>query len=85
MDMHPMIRYRVAELLEEKGWTVYRLAKEMNVTRPAVYRLADPKRAVTRIDGTTLSKLCEVFSDALRRDVQPGELLEWVPDKKRGR
>jgi DNA-binding Xre family transcriptional regulator len=79
MDTHPMIRYRVAELLEKKGWTRYRLAKEMGLTEPAVYRLAEPNRAVTRIDGRTLEKLCQAFK------VQPGELLEWVPDKKRGR
>jgi DNA-binding Xre family transcriptional regulator len=46
------------------------------MTEPALYRLAQPGRAVARIDARTLEKLCQVFG------VQPGELLEWVPNRK---
>ena len=74
-----MVRFRLAEILEERGWTAYRLAQETALTVPAAYRLADPDRPVQRLDITTLDTLCRVLK------VQPGELLEWVPDKKRGR
>lgn len=71
-----MVRFRLAEILEGRGWTAYRLAQETELTVPAAYRLADPDRPVQRLDMTTLDTLCRVLK------VQPGELLEWVPDKR---
>lgn len=71
-----MVRFRLAEILEGRGWTAYRLAQETKLTVPAAYRLADPDRPVQRLDMTTLDTLCRVLK------VQPGELLEWVPDKR---
>jgi DNA-binding Xre family transcriptional regulator len=41
-----------------------------------VYRIAKPRREVKRVDGKTLDALCATFK------VGPGELLEWVPDRK---
>lgn len=72
-----VIRLRVAELLEERGWTAYRLAKEAGLTMPVAYRLADPSGEFARLESSTLEKLCEVF------DVQPGELLVWEKPKRR--
>lgn len=71
-----MIRFRVDELLEERGWTRYKLAQLTGITEPAIYRLAVPGRAVTRIDARTLEKLCRAF------DVTPGEVIELVPDRE---
>jgi DNA-binding Xre family transcriptional regulator len=71
-----MVRFRLAEILEGRRWTAYRLAQETELTVPAAYRLADPDRPVQRLDMTTLDTLCRVLK------VQPGELLEWVPDKR---
>lgn len=70
------IRLRVAELLEKHDWTPYRLAMEAGITLPVAYRLADPKHAWKRLDLDTLEALCLTFN------VQPGELIEWVPEKK---
>jgi DNA-binding Xre family transcriptional regulator len=72
-----MIRYRIDQLLAQRGWSRYRLAKGTGITEPAVHRLAVRGRAVSRIDARTLEKLCQVFG------VGPGDLLEWVPDKRR--
>lgn len=66
-----VIRLRVAELLDQRGWTAYRLAKETGLSMPVAYRLADPSGEFSRLEAETLEKLCEVF------DVQPGELLVW--------
>ncbi len=74
-----MVRFRLAEILEKRGWTAYRLAQEADLTVPAAYRLADPSHRVQRLDMTTLDTLCRVLG------VQPGELLEYTPDRKRGR
>jgi DNA-binding Xre family transcriptional regulator len=74
-----VIRFRIAELLEARGWTRYRLAKQLAMTEPAVYRLSTPGRAVQRIDALTLERLCIAFG------VQPGKLLEYVPTASRKR
>ena len=69
-----MIRLRLAEVLRQRDWTPYRLAQETGLTVPTVYRLANPDAQFGRITVDTLDRLCA----ALR--VQPGELLEWMPD-----
>ena len=76
-----MVRWKIAGLLKKRGWTAYRLAQETGLTVPAVYRLAKQNAQMGRVEGTTLNRLC----DAL--EVQPGDLLEHIPDKpkkKRG-
>lgn len=78
-DLCRMIRFREAELLEKRGWTRYRLAKDVGITELAVYRLAVPGRALQRIDAATLEKLCEVFG------VGVGDVLEtWPTERRRG-
>lgn len=74
-----MIRFHLAAILKQKGWTPYRLARETGLTVPTAYRLADPALQFGRFTAETLDRLCAALN------VQPGELLEWVPDKKRGR
>lgn len=72
-----MIRWRLVDVLEAKGWTSYRLAKETGLTISAAYRLAK-EDAPQRLDVATLDAVCAAL------DVQPGELLVHVTDKKRG-
>jgi putative transcriptional regulator len=77
-----MVRWRLAELLKEREWTSYRLAKESGLAPPVVYRLATRGREVKRVDGRTLDALCATL------EVGPGELLEYIPEaakRKRGR
>jgi DNA-binding Xre family transcriptional regulator len=74
-----MIRLRLAEVLAQRGWTAYRLAQETGLTVPAAYRLAKRDRRLARIEAATLDRLC------LALDVQPGQLLEWVPPTRRAR
>jgi DNA-binding Xre family transcriptional regulator len=69
-----MIRWHLAAVLQRKGWTAYRLAKEAELTMPSAYKLADPDITPDRIDVATLNKICR----ALR--VQPGVLLKWEGD-----
>ena len=71
-----MIRFHLARILERKGWTPYRLARETGLTVPTAYRLADPALRFGRFTADTLDRLCAAL------DVQPGELLEWVPERK---
>jgi len=74
-----LIRFHLAAILERRGWTPYRLARETGLTVPTAYRLADRELQFGRFTADTLDRLCAAL------DVQPGELLEWVPEKKRRR
>ncbi|MEX2584606.1 MAG: helix-turn-helix transcriptional regulator [Gemmatimonadota bacterium] len=70
-----MIRFRLAEILEEKDWTPYRLAQVTGLTVPTAYRLADREMQFGRFRADTLDRLCRAL------EIQPGDLLEWVPDE----
>jgi DNA-binding Xre family transcriptional regulator len=71
-----LIRFRLAEVLKQKGWTPYRLSQETGLTVPTAYRLADPSIEFGRFTTSTLNRLCAAL------DVQPGDLMQWTPDKK---
>lgn len=72
-----MIRWKLAPILEKRGWSAYRLALEVGLTQPVAYRITRPGIFVTRIDAATLDALCKKF------DLQPGQLLEYVPGRGR--
>jgi DNA-binding Xre family transcriptional regulator len=74
-----VVRLRLPELLEELDWTPYRLAKELDMTGPAVYRLVSRRGRFARLSATMLDRLCEITGQP------PGKLLEWVPNKRRGK
>jgi DNA-binding Xre family transcriptional regulator len=46
---------------------------------PTAYRLADRELQFGRFTADTLDRLCAALG------VQPGDLLEWVPGKRRQR
>jgi DNA-binding Xre family transcriptional regulator len=60
----------------EKGLTAYGLGKAAGITYPTAYRLARESGDFSRLEKDTLNRLCELFR------VQPGELIEWVPDDR---
>lgn len=69
-----MVRLKVAALMKERGLTAYALAKGAGFTQPRAYRLASEDGAFDRLEADALNRLCTFFQ------VQPGELLEWVPE-----
>jgi putative transcriptional regulator len=74
-----MIQFRLSEVLQRKGWTPYRLSQATGLTVPTAYRLADPEQRFGRYTVDTLDRLCKAL------EVQPGDLLAWVPDEQDGR
>lgn len=72
-----MLRFRLAAILKTKGWTPYRLSRITGLSAPTAYRLADPEQQFGRFTADTLERLCAAL------DVQPGELLEWIPETLR--
>jgi DNA-binding Xre family transcriptional regulator len=73
------VRLRVADLMESRGISAYALGKGAGLGYPTAYRLSRPGGEFGRLEQETLNRLCEFF------EVQPGELLEWTPDRKRTR
>lgn len=76
-----VVRYRLLELLEERGWSRYRFARalvELGMTETTVYELTRPEKKgrFRRIEHDTLNNICTVLN------VQPGDVLEWLPDKR---
>jgi DNA-binding Xre family transcriptional regulator len=59
--------------------SAYALGKGAGLGYPTAYRLSRPDGGFGRLEQETLNRLCEFF------DVQPGELLEWIPERKRQR
>lgn len=69
-----MVRLKVAELMRMRGMTAYRLSRGSGLAYPTAYRLSQASGLFGRLEVDTLNRLCEFFR------VQPGELIEWVPD-----
>lgn len=57
-----------------RGVTAYRLSRGSGLAYPTAYRLSQVSGVFGRLEVDTLNRLCEFFR------VQPGELIEWVPD-----
>lgn len=66
-----MIKVNLDELLEARGITMYRLAKDTGVTYPTLWKLNTGR--AQRIGFDLLEKIC------LRLDCTPGELLQIKP------
>jgi DNA-binding Xre family transcriptional regulator len=69
-----MIKVKVPELMNTKGWNVSDLMRKANVAYKTAHRLS--KGMGDSISFEVLNSLCEVF------DVQVKDVLEYIPDKK---
>ncbi len=69
-----MIETRIAELLRERGKSLYWLAKETGIAYPTLWRLRDSK--TESIAFRVLESICLVL------ECSPGDVLVIVPDKK---
>lgn len=66
------IRWRLADELEERGITAYRLAMDAGVTPSAVYKILKKGDALRHVDVATLEALATALG------VTPLSLLEHV-------
>jgi DNA-binding Xre family transcriptional regulator len=67
------MRNRVKQLLDGRGKTRYWLMRAGRFTQKTAYRLYDDPEYIP--GGEVLDTLCRVLG------VQPGDLLEYVPDQ----
>lgn len=64
---------KLFKLLEEKGWTTYKIRKEKLIGQGTMTAL---KNGTGGLDSKTISRLCEIL------ECQPGDLMEYVPDSQ---
>ncbi len=67
-----IVYYRLDTLLSERKITKTKLCKDTGISTNVVSKIS--KNEVLKTD--TLNRICEYLQ------VQPGEIMEWIPDEK---
>ena len=75
MDTHERLR----QLLDERGWTEYRLAKNCGLSESMI---ANIYRRNTVPSITTLETICKGFGITLSQFFAEGEMVELTPELK---
>lgn len=70
---------RLRRLMEARGWTMYRLAKESGLTESTIANIYR-RNAIPSID--TLEKICQGFGITLSQFFADDELVELTEDLK---
>lgn len=66
------VRNTIKTFIEQRGISVYKFRKDIGVAQSTAYDLVNNPDRIPNAD--VLNKICEAYR------VQPGELLEWIPD-----
>lgn len=75
------VRFRLAALLEEAGVSQRELASRSGVSPTTINRMANNLTA--QVSLGTLDSLSATLSEVLKREVEPGELIERESSAKR--
>ena len=75
MDVHARLR----QLMAERGWTAYRLAKKGGLSEST---LANIFKRNTVPSITTLESVCSAFGISLAQFFSEGEMVELTPELK---
>jgi len=67
------MRNKIKPFLSSMGITRYRFWKDTRIAMRTAYDLYEHPEQIPA--GTVLEKICSTYQ------VQPGELLEWIPDE----
>lgn len=70
------MRNKIKQFLDSRGITRYRFMKDTGVAQATAYSLYENPLQLP--SSTVLGKICDTYR------VQPGELLEWVPNRHEG-
>lgn len=71
-----MVKIRLADLLEERGKTLYWLAKQTGLRYATLWQMS--RNEVSLVNLKTLDKICTALG------VEPGEVLVQTHKRKRG-
>lgn len=66
---------KLFKLLQEKGYTTYKIRKEGLIGNATYQALRSPSSG-KGLDHRTIDKLCRVL------ECQPGDIMEYVPDSE---
>ena len=75
MDTHSRLR----QLMAERGWTAYRLAKESGLSEST---LANIFKRNTVPSISTLESVCSAFGISLAQFIAEGDIVELTPELK---
>lgn len=70
---------RLHELMNSRGWTMYRLAKESGLSQSTIANIYQ-RNAVPSID--TLERICQGFGITLSQFFAEAEMVELTPELK---
>lgn len=70
-----MIKFRLIEMLDERGQTLYWLWKQTGVRYATIWQMGQGE--ILRLNVDTLDRVCEAL------ECQPGELLVRVEGRKK--
>lgn len=68
------MKNRIREFLAERGLSVYRFQKDTGISPTTAYALSNTPNQLP--SSTVLTKICDAYQ------VQPNEILMWVPPEK---
>ena len=71
---------RLRQLLTERGWTEYRLAKECNMSMSTIKNIY---KRNTQPSIDTLERICGAFGITLAQFFAEGEIVDLTPELKR--
>ncbi|THF70149.1 helix-turn-helix transcriptional regulator [Deinococcus sp. Arct2-2] len=76
-----IVRWRLAEYLEERNFTTYALVQAIGTTRMnTIYRIARRGDEPTRVDLPTLASVLDGLRKLTGQDVAITDVLEYIPD-----
>ena len=78
-DVFVDVLERLQKLMEARGWTMYRLAKESGLTESTIANIYR-RNAIPSIE--TLSRICTGFGITLSQFFSDGEMIEATPELK---
>lgn len=68
-----MVRLKIHQIMKARRISAYALSQGTNLSYPSAHRLSRAGGTFGRLHAETLEELCQFFQ------LQPGNLLEWVP------
>jgi DNA-binding Xre family transcriptional regulator len=71
------VKNKIKEFLHERGITAYQFRKDVGIAQRTAYDLYNNPDQLP--SSTVLNKICDTY------EVQPGELLEWIPKRDKSR
>ncbi|MBW4566085.1 MAG: helix-turn-helix transcriptional regulator [Mojavia pulchra JT2-VF2] len=69
------VKNKIKKFLYERGITAYQFRKDVGIAQRTAYDLYNNPDQLP--SSTVLSKICDTY------EVQPGEVLEWVPKSEK--